>query len=164
MLRLVQNPEVRDVVTLIVINNVISAWAKSSRSDAFNHAKSLVGMLTMDPKFVEIGFQPDAVTYSCLLKCLSVRPQEDAGTIVLKLFDKMESNGEKGPKPTVVCYKTGIKVCLRNNLGDLAEALMDRMADAGKPPNRRTFTDILNYWSNLRTPESAARVEKKPTI
>jgi hypothetical protein len=157
---LLNNPIFCDVVNIRVISTVINAWAESSKPNAFDQALSFSRTVTTEPKYVEMGLRPDAVTYSCLLKCLSQRPREDAGKIVLELIDEMEDNFDHGLVPNVTCYTTGIKVCLQNNLCKIAEALMERMTSAGISPNLRTYIEILNYWSNVRTQESAERVEQ----
>jgi hypothetical protein len=158
--RLIQNPIFCDVVNIRVISTVINAWAESSKPNAFDQALSFFRTVTTEPKYVEMGLRPDAVTYACLLKCLSQRPREDAGKIVLELIDEMESSNDEDLKPNDVCYTVGIKVCLQNNLCKIAEALMERMTSAGISPDLRTYIEILNYWSNVRTQESAERVEQ----
>jgi hypothetical protein len=158
--RLIQNPVSFDIVNIRVIDAVIHAWAESDKSDAFDQALSFFRTVTTDPKYSETGLRPNAVTYSCSLKCLSFRPRKNAGKFVLQLLDEIESKNEEGIKPDAACFNVGIKVCLLNNLGEMAESLMERMAKAGISPNLRTYNKILSYWSNVGTQELAERVEQ----
>jgi pentatricopeptide repeat protein len=151
-------PPVVDLFT-----SLIDAWADSSQPDAAEQAFAIMRMMEEDEKCVELGVRPNVVTFSALLKCLAASTSSDACIKAEAVLDDMEGRycaGDTRAKPNQISYTLAMKACFR--AGDLAraDAIMRRMEASDTPPDLRTYSGILQHYSQLGTPATAERTEQ----
>lgn len=150
-------------VNVRLINTLMNAWAESSRSDAVNQAFDVLRFLNDIP---ECKIRPDRYTYGTLLKCLAKVQgvtRKDCGKHAINILDEMQSlhnAGQENIFPDVVSYTLALRACLHANDTNRVNELMERMKSSRSTlPNRRSYSELLLYYSKLRSPEAAARCE-----
>jgi pentatricopeptide repeat protein len=146
-----------------IFNSLINQWAESSRPDAVEQAFDVFHLMEKNEKCLELGVRPNVITFSALLKCLAASPRSDAGGRVEDVLDDMERRyraGDTHMKSNPITYNLAMKACFQG--GDLAraEAVMKRMEQSGTPPDIRTYSDILQHYSQIGTPAAAERAEQ----
>ena len=77
--------------TVEVFTTLINAWSESSQPNFVDRAFEVFRLLEEDPKCVALGLRPHVVTFSALLKCLSVSTLNDAGEKAEMILDEMEA-------------------------------------------------------------------------
>jgi pentatricopeptide repeat protein len=159
--RMLQESRVAPDVGLF--NSLISAWAESSQPDAVEQAFEIMRLMQENEKCLELGVRPDVKTFSALLKCLVASRRSDAGKRAENILDDMESRSRAGDpymKPSEVVYNLAVKACFQAGDLERAEAVMKRMVQSGTPPDIRTYSDILQHYSQIGTPAAAERAEQ----
>jgi pentatricopeptide repeat protein len=146
-----------------IFNSLINQWAESSRPDAVEQAFDVFRLMEKNEKCLELGVRPNVITFSALLKCLAASPRSDAGERAEEILDDIERCYRAGAmhmKPNAITYTLAIKACFQ--AGDLAraEAVMKRMEQSDSPPDIRTYSDILQHYSQIGTPAAAERAEQ----
>jgi hypothetical protein len=82
------------------------------------------------------------------------------GKKAAEILDEMERRyeaGDKDAKPDIITYTIAMKSFLQ--AGE-AESLLDRMEKSDTPPDVVTYNEMIIYWSNVGTIESAERCER----
>jgi hypothetical protein len=137
-------------------NVAINALADSPRKDAFEKAYALFRRMEDDPLCTELGIQPDAWTYTALLKCLASKASYMEGyvTTAEEIFHEMQCRCQAGDKNVIindVVYSLMIKIYLRAGESAKAEEIINNL----KSPSERVYTDIIAYWAKEGSIEAA---------
>lgn len=146
-----------------VFTALLNAWAESSRMDAVEQAFAVFRLLNEDPKCRRLRIKPNRITFGVLLKCISKSTSKDVGKRAVEILEEMERRyqaGDRNAKPDVISYTLVIKTCLQAGDAERAEVVMDRMENSDTPPTIRIYSDILNHWANIGTPEASELAER----
>jgi pentatricopeptide repeat protein len=151
-------------------NATMDAWASSTSIDAVEQCYAILRLIDENPRCRKEGIRPDRITYSTVLKCLSLSTiRQDAGERAQEILNMMkkaaneqqpEEEGGKPPLlPNELAWNFAIKSCYQ--CGDVAraEAILRDMANSNTPPTSRTYLGILNYFSSLGTMEGLQKAE-----
>jgi pentatricopeptide repeat protein len=166
-------------------NTLLNAWAiNPSIPDAPNRALAIIRFMDHDLKCIQLGLQPDVVSFNTVLKCLAATTSEtnlrvthetvsltttdysnpdEVGTFAEKILDEMVErfrNGNRTVLPDVISYNSCIQACA--NVGDVSriEPLLKRMKQAGVSPNLRTYNNILLLYAQFGTLVAAFKAEQ----
>ena len=149
--------------TVQMFNELIHAWGKSPDPDAMDQAFEVYQRMSEHPKCTELLLKPDATTFRSLLYGLSKsKSTKHGGQKAVELLDEIERRyqaGDTSVKPDVVTYTLAIKACLQVDDVERAEAVLKRMEKSDTPPDVRTYSEILRYWSHIGTLEAAEQAE-----
>lgn len=151
-----------------IFTSLIDAWAESSRGDAVEQACAVIKLMEENERCRSLGIRPCVVTFSALLKCISEsKAASTASDIscqhVESILDTMESRymaGETNVKPNQISYTLAMKTCFRAGNLAKADAIMKRMEQSDTPPDIRTYSEILQHYSQMATPAAAKRTEQ----
>ena len=145
----------------VLCNSVISAWSRSLRPNALDHADQTLGLMR------ELGesdddMKPDVYSYSSMIWCC--REKQDGDIIAEDYFREMlesYANGMKGCKPNEMVYEALIYVLSKAGEPARAQAFLEQMlstdhSDCG--PILRSFSLTMNAWN--RTSDKTVALEK----
>lgn len=152
---------VSNSVLLLSFNGVISSWARSGNKKSVARAEKVFEKLQ---SFVK----PDLFSGGALLNAYAKAGMGEKSVETLLQF---EDDNEKGLgwTPDVVIYNTVLGALGRDKRHEWtrqAEALVKKMKDLEKlgrgriKPNQRTYSALLNVWSNSRTPEMVSKAHQ----
>ena len=120
---------------------------------------------------IALGIRPCVVTFSALLKCISEsKAAASVGEASLScclqaeaILDDMERRyqaGDTNAKPNQISFTLAMKTCFRAGNLIKADAIMRRMEASDTPPDIRTYSDILQHYSQMGTAACAERTEQ----
>jgi pentatricopeptide repeat protein len=134
-----------------IFNMVINAYAKCDHSDA---AQKALALLVQIKELNDI--EPDAVTYACVLECLSKSEDptapEHAEKLLEELFQQFETTNNPDHMPNLRTFTMAILTFARNN-GSVKKArgLLTRLLDlyeTTRDPHLRPSAYPYNYVLN----------------
>jgi len=149
--------------TTETFGTLMNAWAESSQPDAVDQAFAVLRLMNENPKCIQLGVRPNVIIFNSLLKAFAKSNSEDAGNKAVEILDEMVRRyraGDNNAKPSQTSFNIAIKTCLQVGDVERAELVMGRMEKSDAPPNIRTYSEILNHWSKVGTPEAAERAEQ----
>jgi pentatricopeptide repeat protein len=118
--------------------------------------------MTEDPSSIELGLQPNFITFNILLKSLAKSNRPDSGKRAIEILDELDRryrSGDAHCRPTENTFNSAILACLRGGNGEFAELVMYRMSKMGFSPSLKTYNDIMSHWAKIGTRASAERTE-----
>ena len=177
--------------TMETFNTLINAWAVNpTLPNAPNRALAIIRFMDHNIKCIQLGLQPDTVSFNTYLKCLAaasaspvtsapgtVTPLDESSTLsqhqpmtdnmgryVESILMEMEQRfkaGNRSVLPDAITYNVAIQCCA--NVGDTesALALLQRMRNFSISPNIRTYNTILAMYAQLGTSNSAQMAEEQ---
>jgi pentatricopeptide repeat protein len=170
---------------LATFNTLLNAWAiNPSIPDAPNRALAVIRFMDHDLKCIQVGLQPDVVSFNTVLKCLATTTSasnlaacagaasstaidysspSEVGKFAEDILNEMVErfrNGNRTVLPDVISYNSCIQACA--NVGDAsrAEVLLTRMKKFGVSPNLRTYNNIFLLYAQLGTVSAAQKAEQ----
>mmetsp|Transcript_9514 Transcript_9514/g.14149 ORF Transcript_9514/g.14149 Transcript_9514/m.14149 type:complete len:833 (+) Transcript_9514:2-2500(+) len=158
----------------ISYNAVLNSWSKSPLRDAPRKAE---GLLRKMQYFYNTGInseaEPDMISYNTVIMAWAKYRQEDAaacGQSAEHLLNECEQLYEMGHAkyaPTVFTYNTVVEAWTKSNNPNAkrGEMILERMLQASTDrkdliPDAYGFNSVIQAYSKLGTPASAAKAEE----
>jgi pentatricopeptide repeat protein len=138
-------------------NIVMHAFCKSENADKASEVFTRMKSLADSRNLREL--QPDAVSYTTLMKALISEAKSGYMAKVDKLLKEMEES--RTTKPDIVIYGTvlnALSMCGEDDAGTRAETFVRRMAEMGVEPNRICYNCIINTYRELGNAAKAKEV------
>ena len=165
--------------TIDTFNTLINAWAENpTLPDAPNRALAIIRYMDHNLKCIQLGIQPNTVSFNIYLKCLAAAaavpsskvtlsqsspPETDhMGQYVESVFIEMEERfkaGNRSVLPDAITYNVGMRCCANTGDTDSALAILQRMRNSKISPNIRTYNTILAIYAQIGTSDSAKMAE-----
>lgn len=140
-------------------NAILSAWARSGRSDASIQTKRVLANI------MESGWEPNLVSYNCLLDAYS---HDGKSTDAVQLLRWLEDNADTHPSlaPDIVSYNTVLNALARDSTlpsAEVASMLLEKLYnhDSSVESVRLdavSCTAVIRAWGNCKAPSSLDRV------
>jgi pentatricopeptide repeat protein len=111
-------------------NILLNAWASNATiPDAPNRALAVIRFMDHDLKCIQLGLQPDVVSFNTVLKCLAAASATTEPTLT----------------STSDPLSAGNSYSSINDVGQFTEDILNEMADRFKHGNRSVLPDVITY-------------------
>ena len=161
----------------VLFHTLINAWSISSAPDAMYRAINVVKIMKDHPKCKQYNIQPNANTYTTLMRCLHTLATSrthqftdklEVGRFAEEIIAEMEDlcvfndvNSKDSAQPNIITYTTAIKVCLYVQDYARAEAILLLLenSDVLNVPTK-FYSELIHLCTQPGTSASAIQGEK----
>lgn len=151
------------IVTTVMCNTLIDAWAKSQDEEAAQKCEVILQWMidvSSDDSEYKHDLKPNVVSYTSVIDALSKSGMSGAAERAEKILNIMQSkyeNGDEDVEPNTITFNAVIDAYARTGGADMAqkaESLLERMkqlyldGNSNVQPDVCSFNSVLFAWSN----------------
>jgi pentatricopeptide repeat protein len=167
---LLQQEETNVHPTIETFNVLINAWAMNPTiPNAAHRAMSIIRFMDHNVKCIQLGIQPDVVTFNTFLKCLAASSSASTPTRSLSSLHPQQLTQENHDDESSITTITSAFVHDSNdppitNVGEYVEDIINEMEYRFKVGNRKVLPDAITYNIAIQCCANVGDVERVQSL